>query len=518
MGVLDRVAGENVNTYAINQNSLTNTANLNYLLTYTGNNFTITPATLTVTANALGKVYGASDLVLTYSASGFQFADIAGTVLSGALSRIAGENVAVYPINQHTLTANNNYTVVFTGANFGITPAPLTISANAASRVYGAANPVFTDTIIGYVNGENASTANLSGTAALSTTASNTTNVGSTTIITGVGTLVAGNYVFSNLVNGTLTINPAPLTLTASNASKTYGQTAILLPTAFTPVGLVNGETVVGVTEMSPGSVATASVLGGPYAIAITPGSATGTFNPSNYNINYVNGALAVTPAPLTLTANDAAKIYGQTALLLPTAFTPVGLVNGDAVVGVVETSPGTAVGASVAFYPITPSAATGSGTFSTSNYAISYINGNLTVNPASLIAPPVPLTASDASKAYGQAVTLSAFSLVGLVDSDNVGNITRMSLGTAATIVQTESLNVDQAVMPSVKLVVASPAVVLEEKPAEPQVETPLVILGTAPIETSIGAPDQALIMVPVKTPSKIYETPYRLRKQDRN
>ena len=53
-------------------------------------------------------------------------------------------------------------------------------------------------------------------------------------------------------------ITQAPLTITANNATKVYGTTAILATTAFTSTGLVNAETVGGVTLTSPGTVATA--------------------------------------------------------------------------------------------------------------------------------------------------------------------------------------------------------------------------------------------------------------------
>ena len=35
-----------------------------------------------------------------------------------------------------------------------------------------------------------------------------------------------------------------------------------------------------------------------------------------NYTISYVNGSLTVNPAPLTITANNMTKTYGQTVTL----------------------------------------------------------------------------------------------------------------------------------------------------------------------------------------------------------
>ncbi|MDP3134185.1 MAG: filamentous hemagglutinin N-terminal domain-containing protein, partial [Burkholderiaceae bacterium] len=82
----------------------------------------------------------------------------------------------------------------------------------------------------------------------------------------------------------TADITPAPLTVTASDVVKAYGDTPTL--SGFTSAGLVNAETIGSVTETSPGQIATANVAGSPYAI--TPSAATGgTFTPSNYTITY---------------------------------------------------------------------------------------------------------------------------------------------------------------------------------------------------------------------------------------
>ncbi|KAA0696663.1 filamentous hemagglutinin N-terminal domain-containing protein [Halopseudomonas laoshanensis] len=88
-------------------------------------------------------------------------------------------------------------------------------------------------------------------------------------------------------------ITPAPLTITANNATKVFGETLVLGTSAFTSVGLVAGETIGGVTLTSPGAVGTATVDGNPYAI--TPSDAVpGTFDQNNYAINYVDGTLLI--------------------------------------------------------------------------------------------------------------------------------------------------------------------------------------------------------------------------------
>ena len=78
--------------------------------------FTINKATLTVTANNLEKEVGADDPALTYTYEGLA----AGDAISGALTRAAGEAVGSYAINQGTLSAGNNYTIDYTGAQLTI--------------------------------------------------------------------------------------------------------------------------------------------------------------------------------------------------------------------------------------------------------------------------------------------------------------------------------------------------------------------------------------------------------------
>ena len=69
-----------------------------------------------------------------------------------------------------------------------------------------------------------------------------------------------------------------------------------------------------------------------------------------------------VTPAALTITANNTSKTYGNTLTFAGTEFTDSGLVNSDTVTSVTLTSAGAAATATVADspYAIVPSAAVG--------------------------------------------------------------------------------------------------------------------------------------------------------------
>ena len=228
-----------------------------------------------------------------------------------------------------------------------------------------------------------------------------------------------------------LTVTPAALTITATDQSKVYGTTPSLGVTGFTESGLLNSDTVTGVTLTSPGTAATATVAGGPYTI--TPSAAVGS-GLSNYAITYDVApiGLSVTTAALTITATDQSKVYGTTPNLGTTGYTETGLVNDDQITGVTLTSPGTAATATVLGgpYTITPAAAVGSGL---SNYAITYDVApiGLTVTPAALT-----ITATDQSKVYGTTPSLgvTGFTETGLVNSDTVTGVTLTSPGAAAT------------------------------------------------------------------------------------
>lgn len=122
-GTLQRLAGENVGNFTINQNTLS--AGNNYNITYAAGNFAITPASLTITADPQTKVYGTADPALTFVATGWKNGD-AGN--NGTLTREAGENVGTYAIQQGTIGTGANYTIAFIGNNLTITKAPQLIT------------------------------------------------------------------------------------------------------------------------------------------------------------------------------------------------------------------------------------------------------------------------------------------------------------------------------------------------------------------------------------------------------
>jgi len=249
--------------------------------------------------------------------------------------------------------------------------------------------------------------------------------------------------------NGTLHVNQASLTITATNVSKTYGNT--YTPDTTTPSpnflvsGLLNSDTVTSIALSSAGYPATATYTSPGPNYTITPSAAAGA-GLGNYIIGYVNGNLHVNQATLTITASSVSKTYGVTYMpdTTPpsTDFSVSGLVNSDSVTSITLNSAGYAASATFTApgpdYTVTPSATVGTGL---GNYIIGYANGNLHVNQATLT-----IAATDRTKVFGATYTPDTtppsvdFNVSGLVNSDTVTSITLTCAGYAAGAVPTPS------------------------------------------------------------------------------
>ncbi len=375
----------------------------------------------------------------------------------------------------------------------------------------------------GFVNGDSASVTKTTGDYESKNVGSSlmvSTSLASSDFVP-AGATQLSNYSLPTSASGPIgSITPAPLTVTAKDASKTFGKTLSFTGNEFSSSGLRNGETIGSVALSSTGAVASASVAGGPYPI-IPSNASGGTFSPGNYNVTYVNGVLTVTPATLTavaaaltgttiktydgttvatltpanflldgfvngdsasvtkttgdyagknvgsnlmvstslassdfapagttqlsnyslptsasgpigtitpaalaVTAKDASKTFGQTLSFTGNEFSASGLRNGETIGSVVLSSTGAVASASVAGgpYPIIPSNASG-GTFSPGNYNVTYVNGVLTVTPATLTAVAAALTGST-TKTYDGTTTATLtpanFLLSGFVNGDS--------------------------------------------------------------------------------------------------
>ena len=346
----------------------------------------------------------------------------AGSTNSAAITTLpAGSNVVtvVYSGDANFIAS----TGTLTGGQI-VTKALLGITANDTNRSYGAVNPAFTYTASGFVNGDTTSV--LSGSPSLTTTATTNSAVGGYPITAATGSLSAANYSFS-FTNGTLTVNPTALSITASNQSKTYGATLPLGTgqTAFSASGLKNNETIGTLTLTASGGTNASAPVG---TYSLTPSAATGgTFGATNYSITYNNGTLTVNAAVLGITANNTNRTYGAANPAF--TYTASGFLNGDTT-SVLSGSPSLTTTATTnspvgTNYTIV----TAAGTLSATNYTFTYTNGALTITPAAL-----SVTANNTNKPYGTTLTLgagqTAFTAAGLQNNETIGTVTLTAAG----------------------------------------------------------------------------------------
>ena len=146
--------------------------------------------------------------------------------------------------------------------------------------------------------------------------------------------------------------------------------------------GFVNGDTagaVSGVPAITTTATASSHVSNSPYPITVT----TGSLSASDYGFNFVNGSLTVTPAPLTIIANNAMKVYGGAVPMLSASYS--GLVNGDSAASL-ATPPSLATTAAASSHVLPGGYAIIASGASDPDYTISYQTGTLLVTPAPLI------------------------------------------------------------------------------------------------------------------------------------
>ncbi|MDE2356986.1 MAG: filamentous hemagglutinin N-terminal domain-containing protein, partial [Alphaproteobacteria bacterium] len=391
---------------------------------------------LTITANNVEATYGAAIPAFTAAYSGLAYGDGgAGSandnitapqfstryVLTG--SQIT-PNVGTYAITPVPGAAPGYYSRVNAVAgSLTIIAAPLTIAADNAVMTYGGAAPVLGDAITGLVNGD---TASALGTLVLANLQAASSNAGTYTGAITVSGAADSNYAIT-YAPGSLTINPAPLLITAANAVMTYGGALPAFATTFGTVvggviedGLVNGDTPASIASLTVATTAGTHPNAGTYVLTPSGG------RDPNYTISYAPGALTVDPAPLTLGAS-AIEDFGRGSPTYTATYS--GLVNGDAasVLGPLTYSSSVPLTSPVGSYP---GAIVAAGARDP-NYAITYVAGPLTINPFGTLT----VTANSFTIDYGAALPNFTASYAGLKPGDTSAVVTGLKFSTTATL-----------------------------------------------------------------------------------
>ena len=296
-----------------------------------------------------------------------------------------------------TLTIRNNANsdyFIYGTKEFTISRASLTVTANDHSITYGdepANNGV---TYSGFVGEETKSV--LTGTLAYAYSYSQYGDVGSYTIT--LSGLTSDNYNIS-YVDGTLTVNPKALTITAEAKTKVYGDDDPAL--TYTSEGLVNGDAITGALSRVYGEDV------GDYDIS------QGTLAAPNYSITYTGANLTITPKTLTVTAKSRTITYGDKPTNDGVTYSGFAYYeNENFLLGTLAYAYSYEQYGDVGSYTITPSG------LSNDNYNITFAPGTLTVDQKE-VGLDWSETTSFPYDGNSHGLTATA---TGLVNSDEIG------------------------------------------------------------------------------------------------
>jgi hypothetical protein len=298
--------------------------------------------------------------------------------------------------------------------HYTIKPKQLTARVVNTSRKYGEKNPTFHVEYTGFVNGEDASV--LSQPITISCEATPTSPAGTYPITLSGGQ--ADNYEIV-YEPGTLTVTKASLTARIENAEREYGTSNPDFRITFS--GLKNGETnPAWETAPSLSTPATLTSAVGDYAITASKAVA------KNYDLTAISpGRLTITPAPLTIAANNVSRLYGEQNPAL--GYHVSGFRNNETE-AVFTTQPQLRTAASqeskAGEYAIEIGGA------AAPNYRISYENGTLSILKRNLL-----VSTPDYTRKYGEENPDFKLSYQGFINNEDENTLTqRPKASTLAT------------------------------------------------------------------------------------
>jgi hypothetical protein len=223
---------------------------------------------------------------------------------------------------------------------------------------------------------------------------------------------------------------PGPASATTVSGSATtsmYGQSVTFTATVTSggspvtagSVAFVDGAATLAVLPVNASGQAAYTTTG--LGVAGSPHTIRAVYFGLVYQGSSGTAPLTVTPAPLTVTADNQTRPYGSANPTLTASYS--GLVNrdGPAVVSGLTLSTTATIGSGVGSYVITASGGTAA------NYTITTANGTLTVTPAAAVSPAlsVPTTVP---AGQGVNVTVVAADPCGNVDPTYTGTVSLTS------------------------------------------------------------------------------------------
>ena len=319
-------------------------------------------------------------------------------------------NLTFYELNMQTENMQKNavtHTVNFRARysnglevdipyTYTINQAPLAVEIHEAEKIYGDPNPSLTYTLTGFVNNEDESVFRKP--LQLSVYCFRGSDVGEYPINLNTEDY-AENYKVYLYKQGYLRVKKAPITVKVNDQTRLYGDSNPQFTFSFE--GLKNDDTTPNLTvdfKVSTTSKATSEV--GIYDVTASGGVA------KNYEFTeFQGGKLFVTQAPLIIEAQSSTRTYGSENA--PFKFIYSGFKNNDTATSLTrlpEATTDATAASDAGSYSIVPYGA------EAKNYNISYKNGTLTVQKATLLA-----MVGNVSRTYGEknpefTVTYSGF------------------------------------------------------------------------------------------------------------
>ncbi|MDQ8207094.1 MBG domain-containing protein [Coraliomargarita sp. SDUM461003] len=382
-----------------------NLSDFNYAIDFeTGTLTVVDDLILFVTADDFSRYYGDTNPAFTASYSGFSGEDDASifddfTVTFSTVADLQSP-VGTYDIVPSGAATLNDYSVTYRNGTLTIDPRLLTIRANDFEIDFLDDEPIYTASFENLASFDDSSA--LTGLVFTDDHAGPTSNIGDYTIApSGV---VDANYAIT-YESGTLTVHPRAITASVNDSSREYGESNVPQLVQFSNLNGYNRSVVTGV-----GNPAT-------YSTDATESSDVGNYDlmpdsidNDNFSITYEPGTLSVTPAALTIEAEDASRIYGDANPSFSVTSDGLKLTDtlADAVSGLtIETS--AELGSNVGSYAIVPS-----GT-SNGNYTIDFRNGLLSISQAVINY----VTSNYVSRTYGDANPSFSLNANGLKNGD---------------------------------------------------------------------------------------------------
>ena len=427
----------------------------NYTVTYVDNTTsTINPASLTI---------GTGDVIKSYD--GTTVAVGTPTVISGTLynnvitgqdslsggtyaftdpnAGIGNKTVTVSGVTVNDGNNGGNYTVSYVNNTAStINPASLTVSTGNVVKTYdgtdsanGQGTAVVTSGTL--YNSDSLSGGTFAFTDPNAGLGDRTVTVSGVTVNDGNG---GGNYTVTLVANTTSTINPAPLTISASPVTKTYDGTDVAVGTATVTAGTLFTNVGTGVQDsLNGGALAFTDPNVGLGDKTVTASGVTVSDGNSgnNYTVTYVdNTTSTINPAALTIGTGDVIKSYDGTTIAVGTPTVISGTLYNNVITGQDSLSGGTYAftdrNAGIGNKTVTVSGVTVNDGNNGGNYTVSYVNNTTsTINPATLT-----YTADPATSIYGANLPSLAGTVTGFVNGESLtsetsGTVTFSTLAT---------------------------------------------------------------------------------------